>query len=121
MKTIRIFHVLSHARWVFFVWSVYLMIQVFRDPNRYALANTGLAVFLMGLFLGFLGFSDIQRLSRRERKSNGIFHCLIKLIYPNIVEIGLSARTTVVIKTYSHFINKPYFGEVVIHHLLVIT
>lgn len=68
MKTIRIFHVLSHARWVFFVWSVYLMIQVFRDPARYALANTGLAVFLMGLFLGFLGFSDIQRLSRRERK-----------------------------------------------------
>ena len=36
MKTIRIFHVLSHARWVFFVWSVYLMIQVFRDPTVYS-------------------------------------------------------------------------------------
>lgn len=68
MKTIRIFHVLSYARWIFFVWSVTLMVQAFRDPARYALANTGLAVFLMGLFLGFLGFSDIQRLSRRERK-----------------------------------------------------
>ncbi len=68
MKTIRVFHVLSHVRWVFFVWSVYLMVQAFRHPARYALANTGLAVFLMGLFLGFLGFSDIQRLSRRERR-----------------------------------------------------
>ena len=66
MKTIRIFHALSHVRWVFFVWSIYLMVQAFRHPARYALANTGLAVFLMGLYLGFLGFSDIQRLSRRE-------------------------------------------------------
>lgn len=68
MKTIRVFHVLSHVRWVFFAWALYLMVQAFRYPARYALANTGLAVFLMGLFLGFLGFSDITRISRRERK-----------------------------------------------------
>ncbi|HOW45071.1 MAG TPA: hypothetical protein PK919_07860 [Candidatus Aminicenantes bacterium] len=68
MKTIKIFHALSHVRWVFFAWALYLMVQAFRHPARYALANTGLAVFLMGLFLGFLGFSDITRVSRRERK-----------------------------------------------------
>lgn len=68
MKTIKAFHCLSHARWIFFVWAIYLMAQAFLHPVRYALANTGLAVFLMGLFLGFLGFSDIEKLSRREKR-----------------------------------------------------
>jgi hypothetical protein len=68
MNVIKIFHYLSHARWIFFLWSLLLMVQAFLNPGHYALANTGLAVFLMGLFLGFLGFGDIERLSRREKK-----------------------------------------------------
>lgn len=68
MKTIKIFHALSHARWIFFFWAIYLMIQALAHPARFVLANTGLAVFLMGLFLGFLGFSDIEKLSRREKR-----------------------------------------------------
>jgi hypothetical protein len=68
MNVIKIFHRLSQARWIFFLWALYLMVQAFLNSGRYALANTGLAVFLMGLFLGFLGFGDIERLSRREKK-----------------------------------------------------
>jgi len=68
MNTIRAFHYLSHCRWIFFVWALYLMAQAFLDPRQYALSNTGLAVFLMGLFLGFLGFGDIEKLSRKEKR-----------------------------------------------------
>jgi hypothetical protein len=72
MNPIKIFHALSHARWFFFAWALYLMVQAFRHPARYALANTGLAVFLMGLFLGFLGVSDITRISPRGAGSSPI-------------------------------------------------
>lgn len=68
MKIINIFHYLSHARWIFLIWALFLMVQAFYHPNLYALSNTGLAIFLAGLFLGFLGFSDIEKLSKKEKK-----------------------------------------------------
>jgi archaellum biogenesis protein FlaJ (TadC family) len=68
MKAIKIFHYLSYCAWIFLAWGIILMVQAFLHPQRYALANTGLAVFLMGLFLGFLGFGDIEKLSEKEKK-----------------------------------------------------
>jgi|WetSurMetagenome_2_1015567.scaffolds.fasta_scaffold144654_2 hypothetical protein len=69
MKILNIFHYLSYARWIFFIWSMFLVVQAFLHPSLYALSNTGLAVFLMGLFLGFWGFSDIEKLSKRDKKN----------------------------------------------------
>jgi len=66
MKIINIFHYLSHARWIFFVWAMFLMVQAFLHPGLYALSNTGLCIFLVGLFLGFTGFGDIEKLSKKE-------------------------------------------------------
>lgn len=69
MKELKLFHVLSHAKWIFLAWTVFLIVQAVLAPGSYALHNTGLAVFLAGLFLGFDGFSDIEKLSKRDIKN----------------------------------------------------
>ncbi|MCX6564917.1 MAG: hypothetical protein NTW38_00585 [Candidatus Aminicenantes bacterium] len=68
MKIINIFHYLSHARWIFFIWAMFLIFTEYFNPSPHFLSNVGLAIFLMGLFLGFWGFSDIEKLSKREKK-----------------------------------------------------
>ena len=69
MKELKLFHLLSHAKWIFLVWIMFLIVQAVLDPGSHALHNTGLAVFLAGLFLGFDGFSDIEKLSKRDIKN----------------------------------------------------
>jgi hypothetical protein len=69
MKIIDIFHYISHVKWIFFFWALFLLIRIFIHPGAYVLSDTGLVVFLMGLFLGFFGFNDIEKLSKNERKS----------------------------------------------------
>jgi len=68
MKIINFFHYLSHARWIFFIWSMFLVFSEYLHPSPHFLSNVGLAVFLMGLFLGFWGFIDIEKLSKTEKK-----------------------------------------------------
>jgi len=60
MRILSIFHYLSYARWIFLVWAMFLLVQVFLHPSLYALSNTGLCIFLVGLFLGFMGFGDVD-------------------------------------------------------------
>jgi hypothetical protein len=109
MKIINIFHYISHARWIFLIWMLFLLVQIFINPIHYALSNTGLVVFLAGLFLGFLGFSDIEKLSKKDKKDfsnpktikigsifilfwagfifiSGIYFMNIRLIKPGIKE-----------------------------------
>ncbi len=44
------------------------MVQAFLRPDVYALSNTGLSIFLVGLFLGFTGFGDTEKLSKKEKR-----------------------------------------------------
>ena len=109
MKIINIFHYLSHAKWIFFIWAMFLIVSEYFHPTSHFLSNVGLSIFLMGLFLGFWGFSDIEKLSKKEKKNfansksiiissilllivagyvfiQGIYFMNIKLIRPTIKE-----------------------------------
>lgn len=109
MKIINIFHYLSHARWIFLIWALFLMVAEYFHPSSHFLSNIGLSIFLAGLFLGFEGFSDIEKLSKKEKKDfanpksikissiiflvvagyvfiQGIYFMNIKLIQPEIKE-----------------------------------
>lgn len=100
MKIINIFHYISHARWIFLIWAVYLMVQIFIHPYLYALSNTGLAIFLVGLFLGFWGFSDIEKLSKKTKKD-----------FANPKSIKISSIIILVLAGYS-FMMGIYFMNI---------
>lgn len=117
MKIISIFHYLSHARWIFLIWSMFLMVSEYFHPSSHFLSNVGLAIFLAGLFLGFWGFSDIEKLSKKDKKDfsnpktikigsifilfwagfifiSGIYFMNIRLVKPGIKEnIAMELKT----------------------------
>ncbi len=100
MKILDIFHYLSYAKWIFLVWAMFLMAQVFLHPGLYALSNTGLCVFLVGLFLGFMGFGDIEKLSKKDKKD-----------FANPKSIKISAIVLLVVAGYI-FVQGIYFMNI---------
>ncbi|RPH31438.1 MAG: hypothetical protein EHM93_13555 [Bacteroidales bacterium] len=62
-------HYLSYLKFVFFIWMMALTVYAYIiPPNKELIPITGNIMLLLGVFMGFEGLSDVERLSEREKK-----------------------------------------------------
>ena len=68
MKIKQTLKILSHLKWLFLVWMIVLIIQVFLSVPNIEISQIGAAIFLSGIFMGLESLGDSYSLSEREKK-----------------------------------------------------
>ena len=68
MNMIRVLHYLSHLRWLFMGWIVALLLYIFFFKPENGVQLTGTVLVISGLMMGFTSLSDVERISKKERK-----------------------------------------------------
>ncbi len=62
-------HNLSHLKWLFLIWMIALTVYAYLiPPNKDLISITGNILLLLGVFMGFEGLSDVERMSEKEKK-----------------------------------------------------
>lgn len=66
MKITNVLHLLSHLKWIFCIWMVVLMLNIFINKPENTVQMVGRVLFISGLMMGFSSLSDISKLSDKE-------------------------------------------------------
>lgn len=69
MNITKILHILSHLRWVFFVWMVTFLPYQFINHPENIVQTTGTGLFIAGIMMGFVSLSDITKISEKQKKN----------------------------------------------------
>jgi len=68
MKIIKVLHFLSHLKWLFGVWMIFLIFFIFINQPDNMIQLTGTAIFISGIMMGFASLSDTTKISAKEKK-----------------------------------------------------
>lgn len=69
MKTIKIFHLLSFLKWLFLLWLLGLLIDIFIFKPDDSLQKIGTVLSVSGIMMGFSSLSDITKVSKKEKRA----------------------------------------------------
>ncbi len=64
----KYFHYISHLRWVFYIWGMYLIFSQGYYQSEDSLSEIGLGIYMMGISLAVGSLSNTGKLSEREKK-----------------------------------------------------
>ena len=67
-KIFKLLHPLSHLKWVFMIWMIVLIVQIFFFKPANPIEKTGTVIFISGIMMGFISLADITRITDKEKK-----------------------------------------------------
>jgi len=68
MNMNKVFHMLSHLRWLFFVWLLLYLPYNFIYHAENVVQITGTGLFIAGIMMGFVSLSDVTKISQKQKK-----------------------------------------------------